>query len=230
MNVITLATKITIARIFLIVPTMIVFVAGMLLGSTSAAYLPLLITACILFSLLCATDFIDGGIARKTHTVSDLGKFLDPLADKIVVVIMLYLIVFFNDGLDTIFAYNGIVIALLSSIIVSRELIISVFRSVAAKKNIVMAADIYGKFKTIFLDVGVACLIIAGLHPVMAWLGTIIFYIGGVLAIVSGVNYVVKNKQVFAPVDETAEENKAENQVADVKNDTANVDTTANKK
>ncbi|MEG1662857.1 MAG: CDP-diacylglycerol--glycerol-3-phosphate 3-phosphatidyltransferase [Clostridia bacterium] len=230
MNVITLATKITIARIFLIVPTMIVFVAGMLLGSTSTAYLPLLITACILFSLLCATDFIDGGIARKTHTVSDLGKFLDPLADKIVVVIMLYLIVFFNDGLDTIFAYNGIVIALLSSIIVSRELIISVFRSVAAKKNIVMAADIYGKFKTIFLDVGVACLIIAGLHPVMAWLGTIIFYIGGVLAIVSGVNYVVKNKQVFAPVDETAEENKAEKQVADAKNDTVNADTTANKK
>ncbi|MEG2274713.1 MAG: CDP-diacylglycerol--glycerol-3-phosphate 3-phosphatidyltransferase [Clostridia bacterium] len=218
MNVITLATKITIARIFLIVPTMIVFVAGMLLGSTSTAYLPLLITACILFSLLCATDFIDGGIARKTHTVSDLGKFLDPLADKIVVVIMLYLIVFFNDGLDTIFAYNGIVIALLSSIIVSRELIISVFRSVAAKKNIVMAADIYGKFKTIFLDVGVACLIIAGLHPVMAWLGTIIFYIGGVLAIVSGVNYVVKNKQVFAPVDETAEENKVENQVAETAN------------
>ena len=78
----TLATKITVARIVLIVPTVALYIAGMLVESL---YLPLLITSCVLFAVLCSTDFVDGHIARKTGTVSALGKFLDPLADKIVI-------------------------------------------------------------------------------------------------------------------------------------------------
>lgn len=197
---ITLATKITIARIFLIIPTVATFVAAELVDRNTAAYMALLIAAAVLFAICCATDFIDGHIARKTGTVSDLGKLLDPLADKVIIVVTLFLIVLFCDGLtmNGVYKHNGLVIALLSGIILSRELIIGVFRSIAAGKGKVLAADIFGKAKTTLLDIGVTALILAGLHPVIGWIGTVIFYLGAILAVVSGVNYIVKNKQVLA--------------------------------
>ncbi len=203
---ITLATKITIARILLIIPTVIIYVVGVFYQANYDVYQALMITAFVLFAVLCCTDFIDGAIARKTNTVSDLGKFLDPLADKVVVVIMLFLVVYHGAGLE-IFTGNSLVIALLSGLILSRELMIGVFRSIAAKKGTVLAADIFGKIKTWLLDVGVGFLIIAGLHEVVAWLGTIIFYLGGIMTVFSGLNYILKNKQVF--VDKT-EEKEAE--------------------
>lgn len=211
---ITLATKFTIARIILIVPTVIIYVLGMLLGGE--CYLPMIIISAIMFSVLCATDFVDGHIARSTNTVSDLGKFLDPLADKVVIVVMLFLIVYFRDGLNSVFAYNGLVIALFGGIVLSRELMISVFRSIAARKGSVLAADVYGKIKTVFLDVGVACLMLSGTHIVLAWLGTVTFYIGAAFAIFSGFNYILKNKHVFAAADvssaaaESGEEDRAQ--------------------
>ena len=100
----TLATKITLARIFLIIPTVVLYIVGMLEESVK---LPLLIVSCVLFAILCSTDFVDGHIARKTNTVSALGKFLDPLADKIVIVVMLFLIVYFPDL--ELFPYDGLV-------------------------------------------------------------------------------------------------------------------------
>lgn len=201
---ITLATKITIARILLIVPTVIIYVVGVFYQSNYAIYEASMITSCVLFGILCCTDFIDGAVARKTNTVSDLGKFLDPLADKVVVVIMLFLIVFHGAGLE-IFTGNTLVITLLSGLILSRELMISVFRSIAAKKGAVLAADIFGKIKTWLLDVGVGFLIIAGVNEVVAWLGTIIFYLGGIMTIFSGMNYIIKNRKVFSE-EETEEE------------------------
>lgn len=188
----TLATKITVARIVLIVPTVAFYILAMLL---EGLYLPFLILSCVLFAILCSTDFVDGHIARKTHTVSDLGKFLDPLADKIVIVVMLFLIVYFRDF--TLFPYDGLVIALLGGLILTRELTVSVFRAVAAKKGMVLAADIYGKIKTVLLDVGVAFLIVAGTHIVIVWIGEIVFYVGAVLTVVSGLNYMLKNKRVL---------------------------------
>lgn len=189
----TLATKITLARILLIIPTVALYIVGMLVD---AIYLPLLITSCVLFAILCSTDFVDGHIARKTNTVSELGKFLDPLADKIVIVVMLFLIVYFRDF--TLFPYDGLVIALLGGLILTRELTVSVFRAVAASKGLVLAADIYGKIKTVLLDIGVAFLILAGVHEVIKWIGEIVFYAGAVLTVWSGVHYMVRNKQVLA--------------------------------
>lgn len=189
----TLATKITLARILLIIPTVALYIVGMLVD---AVYLPLLITSCVLFAILCSTDFVDGHIARKTNTVSELGKFLDPLADKIVIVVMLFLIVYFRDF--TLFPYDGLVIALLGGLILTRELTVSVFRAVAASKGLVLAADIYGKIKTVLLDIGVAFLILAGVHEVIMWIGEIVFYAGAVLTMWSGVHYMVRNKQVLA--------------------------------
>ena len=196
----TLATKITLARIFLIIPTVVLYIVGML---EETVYLPLLIVSCVLFAILCSTDFVDGHIARKTNTVSALGKFLDPLADKIVIVVMLFLIVYFRDF--ELFPYDGLVIALLGGLIITRELTVSVLRAVAASKGLVLAADIYGKVKTVLLDVGVAFLILAGVNEVIMWIGEIVFYLGAVLTVFSGVRYLVKNKHVLA---DTAKDGK----------------------
>lgn len=202
---ITLATKITIARIFLIIPTIAMFIVAELARVSQGAHIALVVIAAALFAICCATDFVDGRIARKTNTVSMLGKFLDPLADKVVIVVMLFLIVLFRDGLSMngVYPHNALVIALLSGLILSRELMIGVFRSIAASRGLVLAADIYGKIKTVFLDVGVTVLMLAGLHPVLGWIGTITFYIGAFFAVYSGLNYVLKNKHVLRQDDET---------------------------
>ena len=207
---ITLATKITIARIFLIIPTVITFILAQMLDAGKTAYIALVVLSAALFAICCATDFVDGHIARKTNTVSMLGKLLDPLADKVVIVIMLFLLVYFKDGLDSAFAYNTLVIAVFSGVILSRELMIGVFRSIAASRGLVLAADIFGKIKTVCLDVGVTIMMLAGLHVSLAWIGTIVFYVGAILAVYSGINYVVKNKHVLKQDDEQSKE-KSEN-------------------
>ena len=206
----TLATKITLARIFLIIPTVVFYIVGMIKESV---YLPLLIVSCVLFAILCSTDFVDGHIARKTHTVSALGKFLDPLADKIVIVVMLFLIVYFRDF--ELFPYDGLVIALLGGLILTRELTVSVFRAVAASKGLVLAADIYGKVKTVLLDIGVAFLILAGVNEVIMWIGEIVFFAGSLLTVYSGARYLVKNKHVLAGVEGDAKKPDAEESATD---------------
>lgn len=214
---ITLATKITIARIILIVPTVAMFiVAELVTGVSGAAHIAMLAVAAFLFAVCCATDFVDGHIARKTNTVSMLGKFLDPLADKVVIVVMLFLIVLFQDGLTMagVYPYNALVIAVLSGIILSRELMIGVFRSIAASRGLVLAADIYGKVKTVLLDIGVTLLMLAGTHYVIGWIGTIVFYLGAILAVYSGFNYIVKNKQVLKQDDEPSADDKSNEQQA----------------
>lgn len=214
---ITLATKITIARIILIVPTVAMFiVAELVTGVSGAAHIAMLAVAAFLFAVCCATDFVDGYIARKTNTVSMLGKFLDPLADKVVIVVMLFLIVLFQDGLTMagVYPYNALVIAVLSGIILSRELMIGVFRSIAASRGLVLAADIYGKVKTVLLDIGVTLLMLAGTHYVIGWIGTIVFYLGAIIAVYSGFNYIVKNKQVLKQDDEPSADDKSNEQQA----------------
>ena len=84
----TLATKVTIGRIVLIIPTVVLYVLAFYIEE---AFLGLLIASCAIYGISLASDFIDGAIARKTHTVSNLGKFLDPLADKVVILIMVFL-------------------------------------------------------------------------------------------------------------------------------------------
>lgn len=212
---ITLATKITIARIFLIIPTLITFILAQMLDAGREVYIALTVLSAALFAICCATDFVDGHIARKTNTVSMLGKLLDPLADKVVIVIMLFLLVYFKDGLDDAFAYNTLVIAILSGIILSRELMIGVFRSIAASRGLVLAADIFGKIKTVCLDIGVTIMMLAGLHVSLAWIGTIVFYVGAILAVYSGLNYVVKNKHVLKQDDEENKEDKTDAQKAE---------------
>ena len=136
--------------------------------------------------------------------------------DKIVIVVMLFLIVYFRDF--KLFPYDGLVIALLGGLILTRELTVSVFRAVAASKGLVLAADIYGKVKTVLLDIGVAFLILAGVNEVIMWIGEIVFYLGAVLTVFSGVRYLVKNKHVLADTakdgGKSAEESASEGSAA----------------
>lgn len=194
---ITLATKITISRILLIVPTAIVFIAAQF--TAGSIYTALTAVAAVILAVACSTDFIDGSVARRTHTITDLGKFLDPLVDKVIVAVMLFLLVAFNKGLDLggKFAHNYLVIALLGGIIIMRELMIGTLRAMGAKQGTEIASDILGKIKTIIMDVSIVALTLADLHLVFAYVGTILLYIGALMTVVSGVNYIVKHKDVI---------------------------------
>lgn len=202
-----LPNKITLARIGLIPIVVVLYLVQFPYHEIAAG---------LVFILCCCTDFIDGNIARKRNMVTDLGKFLDPIADKVIVVIMLF--IFIGDG--TLGSWYN---ALIAGVIMSRELIITAFRTIAVQKKVVLAADKWGKIKTVFLDIGLIALTMAGLQTgsidgtpffLFWWVGTIAYYIGAFFAIFSGFNYIIKNKQVLktdesiAPKKTIAQEEK----------------------
>lgn len=195
---ITLATKITITRMLLVFPTAALYIAAQF--TTGDVYIALKSVAAIILALACATDFIDGTVARKTHTITDLGKFLDPLVDKIIVAVMLFLFVAFDNGLDFggKFAHNYIVVAALGGLIMMRELMIGTLRAIGAKHGTVIASDILGKIKTVIMDVSIVALTLADMHLVFVYVGTILLYAGALMTIISGINYILKNKDVIA--------------------------------
>lgn len=193
-----LPTKITVARMFLIPVMLICFC----LREVFDYYY---ILAAIAFGISSATDFVDGFIARKYNMVTDLGKFLDPIADKILVVAGLTVIIADaqNIGINIYF----VVVA--TTVILAREFIIGVFRQIAASKGKVLQADKLGKIKTIATLFGISFLIIAPLKnidiAVWHYIGLVFYYAGYVLfafatlmTVVSGVNYIVKNKSVLS--------------------------------
>ena len=139
-------------------------------------------------------------IARSRGLVTDLGKFLDPIADKLLMTTGLLLIL--ADG--TMIAPWGVIMTI---IIVAREFIVSALRQIAATKNVVLAADMLGKIKANFQPVAIAFFMLLAIHNVTPFLGsfefayTVICYvlmgIATILTIISGVNYLVKNRAVF---------------------------------
>lgn len=157
------------------------------------------------FVIASFTDFLDGYLARKYDQVTNLGKFLDPIADKMLVACALFAIVL-KTGEFQIWT------TVCAMIILCRELMISGFRIVASSKNVVLAADKLGKIKTVLQMCALICLlpitdlISAAQKASSSWQTfiDIIFYIGfallalsTIMAIVSGINYIVKNKQVL---------------------------------
>lgn len=158
------------------------------------------IIALVLFAVIAFTDLVDGKIARSRGLVTDLGKFLDPIADKLLMTTGLLLIL--ADG--TMIAPWGVIMTI---IIVAREFIVSALRQIAATKNVVLAADMLGKIKANFQPVAIALFMLLAIHNVTPFLGSfefayvIICYvlmgIATLLTIISGVNYLVKNRAVF---------------------------------
>lgn len=163
--------------------------------------------ALAMFCIASLTDLLDGKIARKYGLVTDLGKFLDPVADKVLVlsafVVMLTAPVAFSGGLGGwVIVAAGCGVA----VILAREIIISGFRMVAAGNGSVIAADIFGKYKTVTQDVAIIVLLAgAGIFEFScgaAWktviyVGLAFFALSVILTVVSGINYLVKNKEVL---------------------------------
>ena len=144
------------------------------------------IAAAAIFILASITDFLDGKIARKYNLVTNFGKFMDPLADKLLVCSALICLI----ALDRIPAWIVIVI-------ISREFIISGFRLIAADNGVVIAASYWGKFKTASQMVTVILLVLNIQNTVFTVLGTVFIYISLVLTVVSLIDYIAKNKEVL---------------------------------
>ena len=140
--------------------------------------------AVVVFILASLTDFLDGHIARKYNLVTNFGKFMDPLADKLLVCSALICLI-----------ELGQLPSWMVIIIVSREFIISGFRLIAAEQGIVIAASYWGKFKTTFQMIAVILMIVN--LPVLHILTVACTWIALVLTVVSLVDYIAKNHKVL---------------------------------
>lgn len=197
-GIMNLPNKLTISRVVMI-PLFILFFYLNFVGHYFVAF--------AVFAIASFTDFLDGKIARRYNLVTNLGKFLDPIADKVLVlsalVIFLTVPELFAASLGTwamIVAGCGVVL------ILAREIIVSGFRMVAASSGIVIAADIFGKYKTVTQDFAVGILLIGAgvceltehlIGTVINGIGLAFFALSVLLTVLSGVNYIVKNIEVL---------------------------------
>ena len=135
-----------------------------------------------IFVVASLTDLFDGKIARKYNLVTNFGKFMDPLADKLLVCSAMICLI-----------QTGQLAAWIVVIIIAREFIISGFRLVASDNGIVIAASYWGKFKTVSQMIMVVLLLLNIGHPFFEILSTVFVWIAVILTVVSLVDYVVKN-------------------------------------
>ena len=170
-----LPNKLTLLRVFMIP----IFVVFMLVDITPFDNW----IALAVFILASLTDLLDGKIARKYNLVTNFGKFLDPLADKLLVCSAMICLVEMH-----------IIPAWIVIIIIAREFIISGFRLIASDNGVVIAASYWGKFKTVFQMVMI-CLMIANI-PALRLLTDIVMWVALILTIVSLIDYLWKNKEV----------------------------------
>ena len=142
--------------------------------------------AAAIFIVASLTDLLDGKIARKYNLVTNFGKFMDPLADKLLVCSAMICLI--QTG--QLAAWNVV-------IIIAREFIISGFRLIASDNGVVIAASYWGKFKTTFQMLMVIVLILNVQMPFFQILGKILTYAALILTVVSLIDYIVKNKDVL---------------------------------
>ena len=149
-----------------------------------------------IYVVACITDWLDGFIARKYNLITDFGKFMDQIADKFITTTAMILVLFGKVSVTA----NWLAILMLL-IVVLRDILISGIRMVAANKNVVIAADIFGKVKSFFLDLASMVLILfIGLKAVTSCdflkyvqvFGLSLMIIGVALTVVSCVNYTVQ--------------------------------------
>lgn len=186
-----LPNKLTLLRIIMIP----IFVAAYFITAIPYNYL----LSAVIFALAAFTDFLDGHIARKYNLVTDLGKFLDPVADKVLVAAALIIMLVVPTGGAAILpSYAAISV----TVILARELIISGFRMVAASKGKVLAADKSGKIKTFTQDIAICVLLVgaefhAGIYTATNIVGLIMLGVATVLTVISGIEAIVKNISVL---------------------------------
>ena len=171
--------KLTVARMIL-VPFLVLFMLTDL-GGEATRYIALAI-----FVVASVTDWFDGKLARKYNLVTNFGKFMDPLADKLLVCSAMICLI----PLGKLTAWFVIVI-------IAREFIISGFRLVASDNGVVIAASYWGKFKTAFQMITIIMLVLNLNVPFMNIINTILIYISLGLTVISLIDYIAKNYKVF---------------------------------
>lgn len=184
-----LPNQLTIFRVILILPFVV-----MLLGSCQGWGLQGELAEWIalgIFVVASLTDMLDGKIARKYNLVTNFGKFMDPLADKLLVCAAMIVLV-----------EMGRIPSWIVIVIISREFIISGFRLIASDNGVVIAASYWGKFKTTFQMIMICMMIVedAALWGVGNWFfiaTNVVMWIALALTIISLIDYLVKNKDVM---------------------------------
>lgn len=172
-----LANKLTMIRLFSVPIFIILFEIYGVSNGISA----------ILFILTASTDFLDGHIARSRGLVTTFGKFMDPLVDKVL-----------TQAGYIVLAGAGIIPSWTVVIIIFRELMITGLRTLAASNNITIAASPYGKAKTVSQMLCITLYLLIGVLPgIPFYVYDIVLYISVVLTVISGIDYIIKNKQVL---------------------------------
>jgi CDP-diacylglycerol--glycerol-3-phosphate 3-phosphatidyltransferase len=174
-----LPNKITIARVFMIPVFLCIYLIP---GIPYANYI-----AAAVFIVACLTDALDGYLARKYHLITNFGKFMDPLADKLLVSAALIC-----------FVELKLVPAWIIIIIISREFIISGFRLVASDNGVVIAASPIAKFKTSAQMIMSILLIVNFDLPVFNLLEQVFIYLSLILTVLSLIDYLYKNRKVLS--------------------------------
>ena len=174
-----LPNKLTLLRICLI-PVFVI----LMLSQVSNFFL----ISCIIFIIASITDFLDGKIARKYNLVTDFGKFMDPLADKLLVL----------SALICMIEYD-LVAGWMVIIIVARELTVSILRAIAADNGKVIAASGGGKIKTTSQMIAIILLLIGANYSnsQIVFVGKIAMYIATIFTLYSGIDYLYKNRELF---------------------------------
>ena len=167
-----------------------------------------------IYVLGCFTDLLDGKIARKYNLISDFGKFMDQIADKFITTTAMILVLF--SGVTYVWLE-----ILMLLVVVLRDILIGGIRMVAANKNVVISADIFGKVKSFFLDVSnMILMLFVALRitidnvfiDVIGYTGLALMIIGVLLAIVSCINY-SKNAVKALKNQNMQNENNTQNEV-----------------
>lgn len=174
-----LPNKLTVGRMIMVPFLVLVMLTGW--GKDANRYISLAI-----FAVASITDWFDGYLARKNNLVTNFGKFMDPLADKLLVCSALICFV----ELEKLKAWIVI-------IIIAREFIISGFRLIAAENGVVIAANYWGKFKTVSQMIMIILLML-DLGGVFAVLTEIFIWLSVALTVISLLTYVVQNKNVLS--------------------------------
>ena len=209
-----LPTKITVTRIVAIVVMIIsLFVMNLIpdfktieLGNTGINLVFLIIF--VIFLIACYTDHLDGYLARKNNQVTDLGKFLDPVADKLLInSLVIFLIApnmfarYIPESCQPVVSFN----MWCAIILVARDIVVDALRFVAASKGKVIAANIFGKLKTVLEMVAIGVVLLNGFPfryfdaswPVGLHIADILVYLATLASLLSGIIYVVQNRHVF---------------------------------
>lgn len=201
---INIPTKITIIRIALVAllfGTLVVldFIPGLVIPTYGPVNLVYLL-AMIVFIVASLTDFLDGYLARKWNQVTDLGKFLDPIADKLLVNASLLYLMLPHFGEENLTVPFFCVL-----LMISRDLVVDAFRFIAASKGLVLSANIFGKMKTVLQMIAIPVVFLNGWpfsYFDSSWspyfrIATILVYLATFMSVLSGVIYIYSNRHVL---------------------------------